>query len=105
MSEDKHDDKRDARAAIEDLELDKHLARAGAAATKFAQDAVSLVGTFADEHRDQGHGLLDRAESEVDRVTGHRASDLLGKVRSGLAAGLDAVADQRPQDPPPSSQE
>ncbi|MCT1618965.1 hypothetical protein [Janibacter hoylei] len=88
--------KRDARQAIEDLELDKHLATAGAAAAKLAQEAVSLVGTYADDHREQAHGLLDRAESEADRVTGGRATDLLGKVRSGLAAGVDLVADQRP---------
>ena len=84
------------RQAIEDLELDKHLATAGAAAAKLAQEAVSLVGTYADDHREQAHGLLDRAESEADRVTGGRATDLLGKVRSGLAAGVDLVADQRP---------
>ena len=42
--------KRDARQAIEDLELDKHLATAGAAAAKLAQEAVSLVGTYADDH-------------------------------------------------------
>lgn len=36
--------KRDARRAIEDLELDKHLAQAGAAAAKLAQDAVSAAG-------------------------------------------------------------
>ena len=29
-------------------------------------------------------------------MTGGRATDLLGKVRSGLAAGVDLVADQRP---------
>ena len=88
--------KRDARQAIEDLELDKHLATAGAAAARLAQEAVSLVGTYADDHREQAHGLLDRAESEADRVTGGRATDLLGKVRSGLAAGVDLLADQRP---------
>ena len=70
--------KRDARQAIEDLELDKHLATAGAAAARLAQEAVSLVGTYADDHREQAHGLLDRAESEADRVTGGRATDLLG---------------------------
>lgn len=90
------DTPRDARKAIEDLELDKHLANAGAAAAKFAQDAVTLVGGFADDHREQAHGFLDRAESEVDRVTGGKATGLVGKVRSGLAAGVDIVADQKP---------
>lgn len=28
-------------------------------------------------------------------MTGGKATDLLGKVRSGLAAGVDLVADQR----------
>lgn len=92
------DDKRDARKAIEDLELDKHLAAAGAAAAKFAQQAVGAAGSFAAEHRDQAHGLLDKAEGEVDRVTGGKATGLLGKVRSGLAAGVDVVADQAPDD-------
>lgn len=86
----------DARRAIEDLELDKRLASAGAAATKLAQQAVGRAGSFADDHREQAHGLLGRAETEVDRVTGGRASDLIGTIRSGLAAGVDLVADQHP---------
>ena len=89
--------KRDARRAIEDLELDKHLAQAGAAAAKLAQDAVSVAGGFADAHREQAHEWLGHAEGEIDRVTGGKATDLLGKVRSGLAAGVDLVADQRPE--------
>ena len=100
--------KRDARRTIEDLELDKHLAQAGAAAAKLAQDAVSVAGGFADAHREQAHEWLGHAEGEIDRVTGGKATDLLGKVRSGLAAGVDLVADQRPEpddpaDPPSSS--
>lgn len=89
--------KRDARQAIEDLELDKHLAQAGAAAAKLAQDAVSAAGGFVDAHREQAHEWLGHAEGEIDRVTGGKATDLLGKVRSGLAAGVDLVADQRPE--------
>ncbi|MEK4242330.1 hypothetical protein NYE39_10050 [Janibacter sp. FSL W8-0316] len=89
--------KRDARRTIEDLELDKHLAQAGAAAAKLAQDAVSVAGGFADAHREQAHEWLGHAEGEIDRVTGGKATDLLGKVRSGLAAGVDLVADQRPE--------
>ncbi|WP_055990248.1 hypothetical protein [Janibacter sp. Soil728] len=92
------DDKRDARKAIDDLELDKHLAAAGAAAAKFAQQAVGAAGAFAAEHRDQAHGLLDKAEGEVDRITGGKATGFLGKVRSGLATGVDVVADQAPDD-------
>lgn len=88
--------KRDARQAIEDLELDRHLAQAGAAAAKLAQDAVSAAGGFVDAHREQAHEWLGHAEGEIDRVTGGKATDLLGKVRSGLAAGVDLVADQRP---------
>lgn len=89
--------KRDARQAIEDLELDRHLAQAGAAAAKLAQDAVSAAGGFVDAHREQAHEWLGHAEGEIDRVTGGKATDLLGKVRSGLAAGVDLVADQRPE--------
>ncbi|MFJ6133456.1 hypothetical protein [Janibacter terrae] len=103
------EDKRDARRAIEDLELERRLGEAGAAAAKIAQDAVGLVGTFAADHREQAHGFLDRAESEVARVTGGTGAGFLGRVRSGLAAGVDLVADQKPggQEPggdqPPAS--
>lgn len=103
------EDKRDARRAIEDLELERRLGEVGAAAAKIAQDAVGLVGTFAADHREQTHGFLERAESEVIRVTGGTGAGFLGKVRSGLAAGVDLVADQKPggQEPggdqPPAS--
>lgn len=103
------EDKRDARRAIEDLELERRLGEVGAAAAKIAQDAVGLAGTFAADHREQAHGFLDRAESEVARVTGGTGAGILGKVRSGLAAGVDLVADQKPggQEPggdqPPAS--
>lgn len=92
-------DKKDARKAIEDLELEKHLARAGAAASAFAQEAVTRAGGFAKDHRETAHGWLDRAESEVDRVTQGKAHDVVAKVRSGLGAGVDAVADQAPDEP------
>ncbi|WP_435201084.1 hypothetical protein [Janibacter sp. GS2] len=88
------DHKRDARRAIEDLDLDARLAKAGAAASQLAQEAVTTVGGFAREHRDQAHGWLGRAEDEVDRVTGGRGHDVVAKVRSGLAAGVDLVAEQ-----------
>lgn len=90
------DKKRDARKAIDDLELDKHLANAGATAAKLAQQAVSAAGTFAADHRDQAHGLLGKAEGEVERITGGKAKGVVSKVRSGLAAGVDIVADQAP---------
>lgn len=90
------EDKRDARRAIEDLELERRLGEVGAAAAKIAQDAVGLAGTFAADHREQVHGFLERAESEVGRVTGGTGAGILGKVRSGLAAGVDLVADQKP---------
>lgn len=93
------DKKHDARKAIEDLRLEEHLAAAGAAAAKYAQQAVAAAGTFAADHRDQAHGLLGRAEGEADRLTGGRATDLLCKVRSGLVAGVDIVADQAPDAP------
>lgn len=92
-------DKKDARQAIEDLELDKKLARVGAAASTFAQQAVARAGGFAQDHRATAHDWLDRAEGEVDRVTGGRAHDAVAKVRSGLAAGVDIVADQGPAEP------
>lgn len=88
------DPKRDARRAIEDLEIDKRLARAGAAASQLAQGAVTTAGGFARDHREQAHSWLGRAEGEVDRVTGGRGHDIVAKVRSGLAAGVDLVADQ-----------
>lgn len=89
-------EKKDARKAIEDLELDKHLARAGAAASTFAQEAVTRAGGFARDHRETAHDWLGRAEGEVDRVTGGRAHGVVSKVRSGLGAGIDIVADQGP---------
>lgn len=92
--------KRDARKAIEDLDLETHLARAGAAATKLAQEAVSRTGSFAHTHRDRAHDWFGRAEGEIDRVTGGKAHGMVSKVRSGLAAGVDAVAEQRPDDEP-----
>lgn len=92
-------DKKDARRAIEDLELDKHLARAGAAASTFAQEAVTRAGTFAQQHRETANDWLDRAEGEVDRVTKGKAHDVVTKVRSGIAAGVDVVADQAPDEP------
>lgn len=90
--------KRDARKAIEDLDLEAHLARAGAAATSFAQQAVTRTGAFAHTHRDRAHGWLDRAEKEVDRVTGGKAHGAVSRVRSGLAAGVDVIAEQRPDE-------
>ncbi len=92
-------DKKDARKAIEDLDLEAHLARAGRAATAFAQGAVSRAGGFARDHRETAHDWLGRAEGEVDRVTGGKAHDYVAKVRSGLASGVDAVADQAPDEP------
>ena len=86
--------KRDARAAIEDLDLEGHLARAGAATSRLAQSAVTSVGGFTRDHREQAHDWLGRAEGEVDRVTGGRGRDVVAKVRSGLAAGVDIVAEQ-----------
>lgn len=91
--------KRDARAAIEDLDLEGHLARAGAATSRLAQGAVTSVGGFTRDHREQAHDWLGRAEGEVDRVTGGKAHDVVAKVRSGLAAGVDVVADQGPDAP------
>ncbi|WP_068265344.1 hypothetical protein [Janibacter limosus] len=98
-------DKRDARKAIEDLELDKHLAAAGAAAAKLAQQAVGAAGGFAADHRDQAHDFLGKAQGEIDRVTGGKAQGVVSTVRSGLAAGVDIVAEQAPdrgagEDPP-----
>ena len=99
------DNTRDARKAIEDLELEKHLAQAGAAAAKLAQQAVSAAGAFAADHRDQAHDLLSKAEGEVERITGGKARGVVSTVRAGLAAGVDIVADQAPgtgtaEDPP-----
>lgn len=91
-------DKKDARKAIEDLDLEAHLARAGRAATAFAQGAVSRAGGFARDHRETAHEWLDRAEGEVDRVTGGRGRAYVATVRSGLASGVDAVADQAPDE-------
>lgn len=91
-------DKKDARKAIEDLDLEAHLARAGRAATAFAQGAVSRAGGFARDHRETAHDWLDRAEGEVDRVTGGRGRAYVATVRSGLASGVDAVADQAPDE-------
>lgn len=86
--------KRDARKTIEDLEIERRLARAGAAASHAAQQAVTTVGGFARDHRGQAHQWLDHAEGEIDRVTGGRAHGVVARVRSGLAAGVDVVADQ-----------
>lgn len=98
-------DKKDARRAIEDLELDKKLAKVGSAASTFAQQAVTKAGGFAQDHRQTAHDWLGRAEGEVDRVTGGRAHDVVAKVRSGLASGVDIVADQGPDATPPSNAE
>ncbi len=87
-------DKKDARRAIEDLDLEKHLAKVCAAASTFAQGAVTRAGGFARDHRETAHDWLGRAEGEVDRVTGGKAHDVVSRVRSGLAAGVDIVADQ-----------
>lgn len=87
-------EKKDARQAIEDLELEKHLAKVGAAASTFAQQAVTRAGGFARDHRETAHDWLGRAEGEVDRVTGGKAHDVVAKVRSGLGAGIDILADQ-----------
>lgn len=86
--------RRDARGAIEDLDLEGRLAKAGAATSRLAQGAVTAVGGFTRDHREQAHGWLGRAESEVERVTGGRGHDVVAKVRSGLAAGVDIVAEQ-----------
>lgn len=86
-------DKKDARKAIEDLDLEAHLARAGRAATAFAQGAVTRAGGFARDHRETAHGWIERAEGEVDRVTKGKGRDVVSKVRSGV----DAVADQAPE--------
>lgn len=92
-------DKKDARKAIEDLDLEAHLAKAGRAATAFAQGAVTRAGGFARDHRETAHGWIERAEGEVDRVTKGKGRDVVSKVRSGLDAGVDAVADQAPDEP------
>lgn len=86
--------KRDARSAIEDLDLEGRLAKAGAATSRLAQGAVTAVGGFTRDHREQAHDWLGRAEGEVDRVTGGRGRDVVATVRSGLAAGVDIVAEQ-----------
>lgn len=86
--------KRDARKAIEDLEIEKRLGRAGAAASHLAQETVTTVGGFARDHRERAHQWLGHAEGEIDRVTGGRAHGVVARVRSGLAAGVDVVADQ-----------
>ena len=90
-------DQKDAKSAIEDLRLEERLAKAGAAATSFAQSAVTKAGGFAQDHRETAHEWLGRAEGEVDRVTGGRAHDAVAKVRSGLAAGVD-LGDSAGQD-------
>lgn len=97
--------KRDARRVIEDLELEKHLAQAGALASRVAQDVVIAASGFADQHRATAHEWIGRAESEVNRVTGGKGADLVGRVRSGLDAGVDLVADQRPGADPRSGTE
>ena len=90
-------DQKDAKSAIEDLRLEERLAKVGAAASTFAQQAVTKAGGF--DHRQTAHDWLGRAEGEVDRVTGGRAHDAVAKVRSGLAAGVDLVAEQGPGRP------
>ena len=85
-------DQKDAKSAIEDLRLEERLAKAGAAATSFAQSAVTKAGGFAQDHRETAHEWLGRAE-------GGRAHDAVAKVRSGLAAGVDLVAEQGPGRP------
>lgn len=92
-------DQKDAKSAIEDLRLEERLAKVGAAASTFAQQAVTKAGGFAQDHRQTAHDWLGRAEGEVDRVTGGRAHDAVAKVRSGLAAGVDLVAEQGPGRP------
>lgn len=87
-------EKKNARRAIEDLDLEARLARAGAATSRFAQEAVTRAGGFAQDHRETAHDWLGRAEGEVERVTGGRGREVVAKVRSGLAAGVDAVAAQ-----------
>ena len=57
------------------------------------EDALAL--TTIDAARDRA----EHWEGEADRLTGGRATDLLGKVRSGLVAGVDIVADQAPDAP------
>ena len=85
--------KRDARQAIEDLELDKHLAQAGAAAAKLAQDAVSAAGGFADAHREQAHEWLGHAEGEIDTVDYVEAgTHVVARVGAALAAEIEGAA-------------
>lgn len=80
---------------VSDLDLERRLSEAGAAAARAAEGAASKAGEFTHANKDRVEGWLDKAESEVTRITGGKGSSVAASVHAGLSAAVDAVAAQR----------
>lgn len=81
--------------AVEELDLERRLQSAAAAAEDAVFRGVGLAGQFVHDHRADIEGFLDRATSAVDGQTGGRYADQVGKVREQLSAGVASLADRR----------
>ena len=65
----------------------------GDAVSDMIKAAVDAVAGYAQQHREQIDGVLDRVEHAIDDKTGGKHAETVTKVRSKVDQGIDKIAE------------
>ncbi len=80
---------------IEELDIEGKARAAASAAEDAVFRGVGMAGQYVHEHRTGIEDFLDRATAAVERQTGGRYAEQVGRVREQLSAGVASLADRR----------
>ena len=83
---------------LADLGLDE-------SAQEKARQAISSVGGYVAAREEKLQALIERTAGQVDERTDGRWTDAVDKVRTGLLSGVSRLAEEKPADGEPETQD